>query len=52
VQVPPRLHKRVLSGFVDVPFVVEKAAEETAYASFESADELCERVEIALAGAG
>src|SRR6266545_1597018 len=47
VEMPPRLHERVLRRFLDVTLVVEQAAEHTSDAALEDADELLEGAEIA-----
>lgn len=52
VEVSPDLHEDVLSGLLDVSFVVEYPRENGANATLEAMDELAERVEIAVTRRG
>jgi hypothetical protein len=48
IEMPPRLHERVLRRLLDVAVIVEEAGEHSPDAPLEDADELGEGVEVAL----
>lgn len=51
LEIAPRLDERVLRGLFNVPVVIEQARENSSDAALEEADEVCERGQVALAGA-